>query len=127
MLFKNYKNAAFYQFLGLVFKNEIIKKYFVKTPGDYDLEPVADFIPFKDVFAIDIGEKFNSTDQKIKWISRFNSYRNLWAHEGTKEKRLNKEEVKFLEKIHSHFFKKELCLTRYKNNSGLSDKTKIQI
>lgn len=52
----------------------IIKKYFVKSPGDYDLEPVADFIPFKDVFAIDIGEKFNSTDQKIKWISRFNSY-----------------------------------------------------
>lgn len=84
----------------------IIKKYFVKSPQDYNLESVEGFIPFKDVFSINIGEKFNSTDQKIKWISRFNSYRNLWAHEGTKEKRLNKEEVRFLEMIHSHFFYK---------------------
>lgn len=83
----------------------IIKKYFTKSPSDYDLDTVDGFVPFKDLFSIDIGEGFNSTDQRIKWISRFNSYRNLWAHEGTKEKRLNKEEVEFLEKIHGHFYK----------------------
>jgi DNA sulfur modification protein DndB len=84
----------------------IIKKYFTKSPEDYDLDPVNGFVPFRDLFSVDIGEGFNSTDQRIKWISRFNSYRNLWAHEGTKEKRLNKDEVEFLEKIHSHFYDK---------------------
>lgn len=85
----------------------IIKKYFTKSPKDFELEPVDGFITYRDLFSIDIGEGFNSTDQRIKWISRFNSYRNLWAHEGTKEKRLNKEEVEFLEKIHGHFYDKE--------------------
>lgn len=85
----------------------IIKKYFTKSPEDYDLAPVDGFVTFRDLFSVDIGEGFNSTDQRIKWISRFNSYRNLWAHEGTKEKRLNKEEVEFLEKIHRNFYNKE--------------------
>lgn len=82
----------------------IIKKYFTKSPQDFELDPVDGFVPYRDLFSVDIGEGFNSTDQRIKWISRFNSYRNLWAHEGTKEKRLNKEEVEFLEKIHGHFY-----------------------
>lgn len=85
----------------------IIKKYFTKSPQDFELDPVDGFVPYKDLFSVDIGEGFNSTDQRIKWISRFNSYRNLWAHEGTKEKRLNKEEVEFLEKIHKHFYDKK--------------------
>jgi len=84
----------------------IIKKYFTKSPEDYKLEPVKGFLTYRDLFSVDINEGFNSTDQRIKWISRFNSYRNLWAHEGTKEKRLNKEEVEFLEKIHKHFYNK---------------------
>ena len=83
----------------------IIKKYFTKKPEDYGYEPIEDFTPFRDFFSIDIGEGFNSTDQRIKWISRFNSYRNMWAHEGTKEKRLNKKEVEFLNKIHNQFYK----------------------
>lgn len=82
----------------------IIKKYFTKSPEDYGLQSHEGFLPFRDIFSIDIGEGFNSTDQRIKWISRFNSYRNLWAHEGTKEKRLNKQEVEFLENIHGHFY-----------------------
>jgi len=80
----------------------IIKKYWTKTP-DYDSIETVGFRPFSDVFSINIGEGFNSKEERIKWISRFNSYRNMWAHEGTKEKRLNKEEVKFLEKINAHF------------------------
>lgn len=82
----------------------IIKKYFTKSPEDYKLEKIEGFTPFIDIFSIDIGEGFGSIDKRIKWISRFNSYRNLWAHEGTKEKRLNKMEVDFLEKIHGHFY-----------------------
>jgi DNA sulfur modification protein DndB len=33
----------------------------------------------------------------------FSSLRNLWAHEGTKEKGLNQHEVDFLHSIHDHF------------------------
>jgi len=84
----------------------IIKKYFTKSPEDYGLQSEEGFTPFREIFSIDIGEGFNSTDQRIKWISRFNSYRNLWAHEGTKEKRLNKQEVEFLENIHGHFYER---------------------
>jgi len=37
---------------------------------------------------------------KVKWISLFNTLRNNWAHEGTKEKGLNKSDVELLQKIH---------------------------
>jgi DNA sulfur modification protein DndB len=83
---------------------DIIKKYWTKTPAE-NLNPIDNFKTFQQEFSIDIGEGFNSTAERIKWISRFNSYRNMWAHEGTKEKRLNREEVKFLEMIYSHFYK----------------------
>lgn len=59
-----------------------------------------DFRTFEEEFSIDVGSGFNSKSEKLKWISIFNSYRNLWAHEGTKEKRLNREEVEFLKNIH---------------------------
>jgi DNA sulfur modification protein DndB len=77
----------------------IISKYWTKKPTD---KP--GFKSFDQVFSINIGEGFNSKTQKIKWISFFNSYRNLWAHEGTKEKRLNKKEVEFLKNIYDHFY-----------------------
>ncbi|KQC05867.1 MAG: hypothetical protein APR54_01975 [Candidatus Cloacimonas sp. SDB] len=80
----------------------IIKKYFNKIPENKDENN--EYESFNKIFSIDIGEGLGSISKSIKWISRFNSYRNLWAHEGTKEKRLNREEVKFLESIHSHFF-----------------------
>lgn len=77
----------------------IISKYWTKKP-----EQNEDFVTFEEQFTIDIGEGINSKAQRLKWISFFNSYRNLWAHEGTKEKRLNREEVSFLGKIHEHFY-----------------------
>lgn len=80
----------------------IIEKYWTKKPDDES--KAKEFKSFDQVFAIDIGAGFNSKPEKLKWISHFNSYRNLWAHEGTKEKRLNKEEVEFLKKIHKHFY-----------------------
>lgn len=79
---------------------KIIENYWTKTPEHLS----GSFTSFQDEFSINIGEGFNSKPERIKWISRFNSYRNMWAHEGTKEKRLNRNEVDFLEKIHSHFY-----------------------
>jgi DNA sulfur modification protein DndB len=79
---------------------DIIKKYWTNTP-----DPVSPgFKTFQDDFSIDIGHGFNSKEEKIKWISLFNSYRNLWAHEGTKEEGLNRDEVNFLRQIHNYFF-----------------------
>lgn len=78
----------------------IIEKYWNKRPEIEDSE----FKTFEKEFSIDIGDGIGSKAKALKWLSYFNSYRNLWAHEGTKEKRLNKEEVNFIEKIHRHFY-----------------------
>lgn len=78
----------------------IIEKYWTKSPD----KPIDGFTTFEKEFSIDTGEGLGSKAKSLKWISFFNSYRNLWAHEGTKEKRLNKEEVQFIEKVHFHFF-----------------------
>ncbi|RKN79566.1 DGQHR domain-containing protein [Ulvibacterium marinum] len=80
----------------------IITKYWTKIPQNENEK--SNFVTFQDEFSIDIGDGFNSKSDRIRWISYFNSYRNLWAHEGTKEKRLNKEEVSFLQRVHSHFY-----------------------
>lgn len=82
----------------------IITKYWTKKPEDPKNHQ--EFITFEKDFSINVGFGINSKAEKIKWISLFNSYRNLWAHEGTKEKQLNKSEVDFLEKIHDHFYSK---------------------
>ncbi|MEQ8924596.1 MAG: DGQHR domain-containing protein [Fulvivirga sp.] len=75
----------------------IIDKYWTRKPEEQE-----DFKTFQDEFSIDIGEGLGSKAKSIKWISRFNSLRNSWAHEGTKEKGLSKEEVIFLERIHNN-------------------------
>src|SRR5690606_22651745 len=79
---------------------DIIEKYWNRKP-ETDVE---DYKTFEKHFSIEIGEGKNKKDV-IKWISFFNSYRNQLAHEGSKNKGINKEEVKFLEKVHSHFYK----------------------
>lgn len=80
----------------------IIKKYWTKEPSTKD----STFTTFEKDFSIRVPteDKFNSQAEKTKWISYFNSYRNLWAHAGSKEKRLNKEEVKFLKHVYTHFY-----------------------
>ncbi len=80
----------------------IIEKHWTKRPNPDN----PDFITFEDEFSIDVGLGFNSKAEKLKWISIFNSHRNLWAHEGTKEKRLNRDEVAFLENIHKRLIEK---------------------
>ena len=75
----------------------IIERFWARRP-DSDQ---AEFKKFEDLFSIDMGFGFKSRSDKIRWLSVFNSYRNNWAHAGTREKGLNREEVAFLEKLHS--------------------------
>lgn len=77
----------------------IIERYWTRKPDD--LQPR--FETFEQHFSIDIGQGFNSKSDRVKWLSIFSSLRNLWAHEGTKEKGLNRHEVDFLQSIHDHF------------------------
>ncbi len=74
----------------------IIEKYWSRNA-----ENDPDFTTFSNDYSLDIGEGMNSKASSIKWLSRFNSLRNLWAHEGTKDKGLSREEVIFIKNIHS--------------------------
>lgn len=74
----------------------IIEKYWAKKP-----DGKSNSQSFEQHFSIDVGHGFGSKAEKIKWISLFNTLRNNWAHEGTKEKGLNKSDVDFLSKVHS--------------------------
>jgi hypothetical protein len=82
---------------------EIIEKNWSAIPNPKPMN----FKTFENEFAIDAGYGFSSKSDKLKWISLLNSYRNILAHEGTKEKGLNKEQVGFLEMIHDYFFIKK--------------------
>jgi DNA sulfur modification protein DndB len=80
---------------------KIIEKYWTKKP-----DPVpAEFRSFEETFSVDVGYGCHSKAEKLKWLSIFNSLRNNWAHEGTKEKGLNREEVNFLQTVHNHLLK----------------------
>ncbi len=57
---------------------------------------------FEKHFGIDIGHGFNSKEEKLAWLAIFTSLRNNWAHEGTKEKGLNKVEVELIHKVYDH-------------------------
>ncbi len=78
---------------------KIIEKYWGRVP---DPRPKG-FKTFEEHFALDVGLGFKSKAEKLKWLSFFNDYRRNWAHEGTKEEGLNRQEVNFLQKVHGHF------------------------
>jgi DNA sulfur modification protein DndB len=99
--FKKKKEVHWTEMFGINDYKTIIEKYWTSTPE----EETNKFRTFQDIFSIDMGSGFNSKKERTKWISLFNSHRNAWAHEGTKEKGLNKEEVKFLKMVHNHFEK----------------------
>ncbi len=73
----------------------IIEKYWTREVGENNMT-------FEKVFSLDIGFGFNSKADKTKWIAKFNSLRNIWAHEATKDIGLSKEEVVLLKKMHQH-------------------------
>lgn len=74
----------------------IIEKFWTKLP---ESECVG-FENFETIFSINVGYGFNSKSDKIKWLSIFSTIRNNIAHEGTKEKGINNDEVKTLEGIY---------------------------
>lgn len=76
----------------------IIEKYWTRQSSN-----IEGFETFERHFGIDIGHGFNSKEEKLTWLSIFTSLRNNWAHEGTKEKGLNKSEVDLIKKIFEHF------------------------
>ena len=81
--------------IGVSDYRTIIEKYWGRKPDP----EVAGFSTFESYFALDIGHGFNSKSEKLRWLSFFGSYRNTWAHEGTKEKGLNRKEVQFLRDV----------------------------
>lgn len=102
---KNYKEGiskrvSWTEMFNINDYKEIIDKYWSQKP-----DPMIDgYRSFAEHFSIDTGVGKNKKDL-IKWISFFNSYRNQLAHEGSKEKGINKEEVNYLETIYRHFFR----------------------
>ncbi len=77
----------------------IIEKHWGKQPKQEN----ESFKSFQQVFAYDDGGDFNNKADKIRWLSKFNKYRNTRTHGATKEKKLNKEEIEYLKKIYIHF------------------------
>lgn len=74
----------------------IIEKYWTNKNEN------ASFITFETLFSLDIGLGFNSKKDKTKWIAKFNSLRNNWAHEASKNNGLSKEEVTTLKIMYNH-------------------------
>lgn len=74
----------------------IIEKYWTNKNEN------ASFITFETLFSLDIGLGFNSKKDKTKWIAKFNSLRNNWAHEASKNNGLSKEEVAKLKIMYNH-------------------------
>ena len=79
----------------------IISDHFEKKP-----ENDKDFIVSSQMFSIDIGgmlgqdKKENPTkSDKLKWLKILNTHRRIWAHKGSRNKGLNKEQVEFIEFI----------------------------
>lgn len=97
--FKKKKDVHWTEMFNINDYKSIIEKYWTIKPE----EELLTFKTYENLFSIDIGTGFNSKKEKTKWIALFNSHRNSWAHEGTKEKGLNREEVDFLSKIFNHF------------------------
>ena len=74
----------------------IIEKYWTNKNES------SSFITFETMFSLDIGLGFNSKRDKTKWIAKFNSLRNNWAHEASKNNGLTKEEVEILKIMYNH-------------------------
>jgi len=74
---------------------KIIKQNWGKKPA----EEADDYETFQQNFSVDLGEGVRTQTLSLAWIEKFNSYRKITAHEGTKEVGLNLKEVDLLEDI----------------------------
>ena len=82
---------------------KIIEDYWTNSPKeDVDNVDSSPFAKFENIFSLDIGLGFNSKKEKTKWIAKFNSLRNSWAHEASKNTGLSKEDVALLKMMYDH-------------------------
>ena len=91
--FNEKKSVEWTEMFGISDYKTIIDKYFDKRGNVSENDS---FKTFKELFSIDIGLGFNSNKEKTRWISKFGSLRNNWAHEASKNNGLSKEEVELL-------------------------------
>ena len=75
---------------------KIIEKYWTKKNDKENFET------FEKIFSLDIGLGNKNKKDKTKWIAKFNSLRNNWAHQASKNKGLNVVEVELLGKMKNH-------------------------
>lgn len=94
--FKQKKNVEWTEMFNVNDYKTIIEKYWASKNDDEN------FKTFESLFALDIGLGFNSKKDKTKWIAKFNSLRNNWAHEASKNNGLSKEEVDVLKTMFKH-------------------------
>lgn len=92
--FKEKKDVEWTEMFGISDYKTIIDKYFDKRENI--AEDNVEFKTFKEIFSIDIGLGFNSNKEKTRWISKFGSLRNNWAHEASKNDGLSRDEVEVL-------------------------------
>ena len=76
------------------------KKLIVKNWGKETDKETDDYETFQSKFSVDLGEGVRTQNLALTWIEKFNSFRKIVAHEGTKEIGLNLEEVDLLEEIY---------------------------
>ena len=92
------KETLWTEMFTIVNYKKIVESNWQKKPDDAE-----DFRTFDEDFGIDTGHGKNKAE-RLKWMDLLNSHRNTVAHGGSKNEGLNNEEVRFLEKVHSHFY-----------------------
>jgi DNA sulfur modification protein DndB len=94
--FNEQKEVEWTEMFNVLDYKKIIEKYWTKKNDKENFES------FEKIFSFDIGLGFSNKTDKTKWISKFNSLRNNWAHQASKNKGLNVVEVELLGKMKNH-------------------------
>lgn len=95
--FDEYKEIKWTQMFNINDYKTIIEKYWTRNNASNP-----NFKSFEELFSLEIGYGFNSKAEKTKWIALFNSLRNNFAHQGSKNEGLSKKEVLQLRTMYEH-------------------------
>jgi len=77
------------------YKNIIDKHWTAKPENDVG------FKTFEEHFSIKIGPDFKTKTTKINWLTKLNIVRRDVGHEGSKDTGITREDLAFLENVHS--------------------------
>jgi len=94
--FGEQKNVEWTEMFQILDYKKLIEKYWSKKHDDQN------FIPFENLFSLDVGFGFSNKTDKTKWIAKFNSLRRNVAHSATKNTGLSISEVELLSKMDQH-------------------------